>query len=91
MILRKSVVASIDCIQSELDLVHIWRVKNPSTKSYTWSQKLLNIFCRLDYWLISTNLNDLAKSIDIIPSIKTDHTAISKTATMKLKDPVFGR
>ena len=92
MILRKSVVASIDCIQSELDLVHIWRVKNPSTKSYTWSQKLLNIFCRLDYWLISTNLHDLVKSIDIIPSIKTDHTAITldlQNSDNEIKGPGF--
>ena len=35
---RKSVVASIGRVQSELDLVDIWRLKNPSTKSYTWSQ-----------------------------------------------------
>ena len=47
---RKSVVASIGCIQIQLDLVDIWNVKNPSTKSYTWSQKSPNIFCRLDYW-----------------------------------------
>jgi len=32
-------VNSIECLQSELDLVDIWRVKNPQTKSYTWSQK----------------------------------------------------
>ena len=35
MIPRKSVVNSIECLQSELDLVDIWRVKNPQTKSYT--------------------------------------------------------
>jgi len=63
----------IGCIQSELDLVDIWRVKNPSTKSYTCSQKSPNIFCRLDYWLISNNLHYLVKSVDIIPSINTDH------------------
>ena len=34
------------------------------------------IFCRLDYWLISNSLHDLVKT-DIIPSIKTDHAAIS--------------
>ena len=39
---RKSVVASIGCIQSDLDLVDIWRVKNPSTKSCTSSQKSPN-------------------------------------------------
>ena len=35
------------------------------------------IFCRLDYWLISNTLHDLVKTTDIIPSIKTDHAAIS--------------
>lgn len=76
MIPRKSVVASIGCVQNELDLVDVWRVKNPSTKSYKWSQKSPNIPCRLDYWLISNNLHDLVKSVDMIPSIKTDHAAI---------------
>ena len=92
MIPRKSVVASISCIQSELDLVDIWRVKNPSTKSYTWSQKSPNIFCRLDYWLISNNLHDLVKSVDIIPSIKTDHAAITldlQNSDNEIKGPGF--
>ena len=35
-----------------------------------------NIFCRLDYWLISNNLQDLVISTSIIPAIKTDHAAI---------------
>ena len=92
MIPRKSVVASISCIQSELDLVDIWRVKNPSTKSYTWSQKSPNIFCRLDYWLIFNNLHDLAKSVDIIPAIKTDHAAITldlQNSDNEIKGPGF--
>ena len=33
-------------------------------------------FCRLDYWLISNNLQDCVKSVKIIPAIKTDHSAI---------------
>ena len=49
----------------------IWRVKNPERKSFTWSQNSPMIFCRLDYLLISNTLHD------IIPSIKTDHAAIS--------------
>ena len=79
MIPRKSVVASIGCIQSDLDLVDIWRVKNPSSKSYTWNQKSPNIFCRLDYWLISNNLHVLVKSVDIFPSNKTDHVDLQNS------------
>lgn len=74
---RKSVVSIINSIQDYLDLIDIWRVKNPNTKSYTWSQNSPLIFCRLDYWLISNNLHDLTTSTDIIPAIKTDHSAIS--------------
>ena len=38
MIPRKAVIESIECLQEELDLVDIWRVKNPDIKSYTWRQ-----------------------------------------------------
>ncbi|CAH3144878.1 unnamed protein product, partial [Porites lobata] len=50
---RKSVINFINDVQSQLDLVDIWRVNNPQTKSFTWSQRSPPIFCRLDYWLIS--------------------------------------
>jgi len=88
----KTVVESISCMQSELDLIDIWRIKNPDTRSYTWSQKSPNVFCRLDYWLISNNLQDFVKSTDIIPAIKTDHAAIDLVFTdidTELKGPGF--
>ena len=66
----------IACLQNQLDLVDIWRIKNPDIRSFTWSQKSPRFFCHLDYWLISNNLNDLVKSSDIIPAIRTDHAAI---------------
>ena len=75
------VIDNIECLQSELDLVEIWRIKNPQLKSYTWSQKSPEVFCRLDYWLISNNLQDFVKSTDIIPAIKTDHAAIDLVIT----------
>ena len=34
------------------------------------------IFYRLDYWLISNSLYDSVTGTDIIPAIKTDHSAI---------------
>ena len=73
---RKAVIESIECLQNELDLVDIWRAKNPETKSDTWNQKSPAIFCRLDYWLISNNLCDYVQSTGINPAVKTDHAAI---------------
>ena len=64
------------CMQTELDLIDIWRIRNPSMRSYTWSQKSPCTFCRLDYWLISNNLQDFVQSTNISPAIRTDHAAI---------------
>ena len=80
---RKAVVTSVDCFQEELDLVDIWRVQNPITKGFTWSQKSPKIFCRLDYWLISNSLQDFVSSSCILPAIKTDHAAIVLDLTNK--------
>ena len=67
---------SIKNIQSEFGLHNIWRIKNPTTLSFTWSKSSPFIFCRLDYWLISDNLHDLVTQVNILASIKTDHSAI---------------
>ena len=73
---RKYVINAIDEIKSEFSLHDIWRLKNPTTQSFTWARCSPFVFCRLDYWLISDKLHDLVSKVDIIPSIKTDHSAI---------------
>ena len=75
---QKYVITSVDELQSEFSLHNIWRLKNPILQSFTnaWGCSSPFIFCRLDYWLISDKLHDLVTKVDIIPSIKTDHSAI---------------
>ena len=75
---RKSVTNCIECLQSQLDLVDIWRIINPDTKSFTWSQKSPSIFCRLtgNYYLIPNNLFDMVRMTEIIPDIRTDQDAM---------------
>ena len=55
---RHSVINAIEHIQWELDLHDIWRIKNPTKRSFTWGQSQPLIFSRLDYWLISNSLSD---------------------------------
>ena len=69
-------INSIESFQNEFSLHDIRRIKNPNTRSYTWSKSSPFIFCRLNYWLISDNLNDLVTQVDIVASIKTDHSSI---------------
>ena len=58
------------------DLVDIWRVRNPTLRRFTWSQKKPVVQRRLDFWLVDDALQEDVDLIVIIPSIKSDHSAI---------------
>ena len=59
-----------------LDLVDIWRVRNPNKRKYTWRQPTPPVHCRLDYFLISNTLQDLTLNADVLPSFRSDHSGI---------------
>jgi exonuclease III len=68
---------TINEIQSNLETHDTWRLKNPDTTRFTWSrQNPSKVKSRLDYWLCSETLSDVVKEVDIIPCIKSDHSAV---------------
>ena len=73
---RKDSGKVIKDISAELDLVDIWRIRNPTVTRFTWRQKKPIIQRRLDYWLVSDSLQDDIDLVDIKMSIKSDHSAI---------------
>jgi len=72
----KDSVKIIDQIRSSFDLIDIWRVRNPDVKRFSWRQKTPVIQRRLDFWLISSSIQDDIERVDIISAIKSDHSAI---------------
>ena len=60
-------------MMSENDLCEIFKVRNPEMKRYTWRRKTPIKQRRLDYSLISDQLQDQRDQVDIIPSIQSDH------------------
>ena len=61
----------------EEDLVDIWRIRNPKQRRFTRRQKSPIIQGRLDFWLVSDTLQEDVESVDIIPSTKSDPSAIT--------------
>ena len=59
------------------NLFDIWQKLNPETIHFTWRNKSLKIQCRLDFFLISNDLGDLATSCKILNAPETDPSAIS--------------
>ena len=73
---RQSVINTIEELQSELDLHDIWRIKNPTTHSYSWSQSEPQIFSRLEHWLIS---NSFSSPVLVTAELHEKHAHASKS------------
>ena len=69
---RKDSVKVLEDICLEHDLLYIWRI----------SQKTPIIQRRLAFWLISDGLQDDVVSVDIKPSITSDHLALTLLFTI---------
>ena len=54
----------------------IWRETNPNKKQFTWRDKAYKVQCRLDYFLVSQDLANLAKECNIVHAPGSDHSAV---------------
>ena len=79
---KRAVIEIIFCMQSELDLIDIWRTKNSETKSSKFTYDILPFGL-----LVNFCLQDFIKSTNIIPAIKTDHAAIDLVLSDLGKEP----
>ena len=75
------VANSIREIISFFELQDAWRIKNPTTRSYTWRHSGKYQFSRIDFWLTSSHLQDSCIDSNIQYGIRSDHSAI----TMKIE------
>ena len=58
-----------------LNMVDVWRLKNENKFQFTWKRTKPKIILeRLDYILLSDNLLNQVKSVDIQPAYQTDHS-----------------
>ena len=64
-------------LQKHFHLIDIWRKMFPSKKQFTWRQLSLNIFSRLDYWLVSDLFWCYVHTADIKPLPICDHCAVT--------------
>ena len=63
-------------MMSDHDLCDIYRARFPSSQCFTWRQKAPLKQRRLDYFLISDQLQEQTGLIDVIPSVQSDHSTI---------------
>ena len=73
---KKSVRDKISQLSDLYSLQEVWRELNPKKKQFTWRDKAYKVQCRLDYFLASQNLANLAKECSIVHAPGSDHCAV---------------
>ncbi|ESO90527.1 hypothetical protein LOTGIDRAFT_123325, partial [Lottia gigantea] len=63
-------------IINNFNLIDIFRHLHPDVKKYTWRRNKPVIQSRLDYWLISEDIQDFVKKSDVYPVFLSDHSSI---------------
>ena len=76
--MKKKSVAKFVHIKESLGLCGIWRVRNPKKKRYTFTKQHVTGFTkgRLDYFLVSNNLQESIKKTKILTALSTDLSPI---------------
>ena len=76
--MKNKFVAKFIHIKGCLELCAIWRIRNPKKKGYTFRQQNVTHFIqrRLDYFLISNNLQESINKTNILTVLSIDHSPI---------------
>ena len=71
-------VAKFIHIKESLGPCDIWQVRNPKKKRYTFRHQHVTGFIqrRLDYFLVSNNLQESINKMDILTALSTDYSPI---------------
>ena len=60
----------------KLELVDIWRLQNPALKKFTWKSSNPFKMRRLDFFLISDDMQRNVNSCEILHGIQSDHSPL---------------
>ena len=74
--LKLSSISKLESIKEYLNMCDIFRVRFSDKRRFTYRSKNPLLQRRLDYLFISNELQDNVLSIDILPSVNTDHSAV---------------
>lgn len=74
---KAAVMREVRCILGDWNLVDSWREMHPGVRQYTWQQPYPLVKCRLDYWLVPSDLMERVKDCSIKHSVATDHKSVS--------------
>ena len=74
--IKRDSVGQIKALMTDLDLIDIWRVRNPTYRKFTWRRSKPVILRRLDYFLVSSHMELDIASCGFYTPAQSDHSPI---------------
>ena len=74
--LKLNSIAEVTKIKNKFQLCDIFRVRNPNKRNYTFRKPTPRLMRRLDFFLVSSSLQDNILKTDTLPAIESDHSPI---------------
>ena len=74
---KKNAVQILSSAMEELNLVDIYRIRNPDKKRYSWFRRMPQLQAsRIDFTLLSAGLADMCENIMYFTGVMSDHSAL---------------
>ena len=74
--LKKNAIVKLKSLMGKLELVDIWRLQNPVLNKFTWKSSNPFKMRRLDFFLISDDMQCNVKLCEILHGIQNNHLPI---------------
>lgn len=75
--IRVNNTAEFNNLCLNLNCFDIWRHRNPDKMHFTWCTKDMKKQSRIDFWLVSRELEKQVMDVYIEPSVLTDHDSFT--------------
>ena len=69
-------ISTIESFLEDFSLRDIWRLRNQNVREFTWHTFNPPVQRHLDYIFISNHLQALTKTVKILSSFQSDHSAV---------------
>ena len=61
---------------SSYNLIDIWRIRNPTLRQFTWRRKNPRQMNRIDFFLVSGDIQSKVKSCEFLSPLSSDHSPV---------------
>ena len=88
--LKRKSLYQLKSLMSSYNLIDIWRIRNPTLRQFTWRRKTPQQMGRIDFFLVSDDIQSEVKSCEFLFPLSSDHSPV-KLKMLSISTDTRGR